>query len=211
MAAFMFRRQIISKFTSQTLNPLRNYGKKIKLELREKKSVAPVSKDFVSYDQSRNQIDAFKTSLQSRGFLRKQKAFVPPPDVVDRIKKISETVYPKNFTWKDKLEDVGNKYKFLSLCWKEFDHQVPNSMLAPMDTIQDICDYYQTEVKTTTPLDALKEMDLPQNLTVQYEYHRFHPETDTMFGGVSAFPGSSTIVTGLKYKKKYKGYIAPKD
>jgi hypothetical protein len=33
-------------------------------------------------------------------------------------------------------------------------------------------------------------------------------ETDTMFGGISAFPGRSTIVTGLKYKKKYKGYDA---
>jgi len=29
-----------------------------------------------------------------------------------------------------------------------------------------------------------------------------------MFGGISAFPGRSTIVTGLKYKKKYKGYDA---
>jgi large subunit ribosomal protein L50 len=36
----------------------------------------------------------------------------------------------------------------------------------------------------------------------------FVSETDTMFGGISAFPGSSTIVTGLKYKKKYKGYDA---
>ena len=33
-------------------------------------------------------------------------------------------------------------------------------------------------------------------------------ETDTMFNGVSAFPRSSTIVTGLKYKKKYRGYSA---
>lgn len=33
-------------------------------------------------------------------------------------------------------------------------------------------------------------------------------ETDTMYGGVSAFPKSSTIVTGLKAKKMYKGYTA---
>lgn len=31
-------------------------------------------------------------------------------------------------------------------------------------------------------------------------------ETDTKFGGVTAFPESSTIVTGLKYKNKYKGH-----
>jgi large subunit ribosomal protein L50 len=33
-------------------------------------------------------------------------------------------------------------------------------------------------------------------------------ETDTMFGGISAFPASSTIVTGIRYKKKYKGHDA---
>jgi hypothetical protein len=33
-------------------------------------------------------------------------------------------------------------------------------------------------------------------------------DMDTMFGGISAFPGRSTIVTGLRYKKKYKGYDA---
>jgi hypothetical protein len=31
-----------------------------------------------------------------------------------------------------------------------------------------------------------------------------------MFGGVSAFPNSSTVVTSIQYKKKYKGYTAKK-
>lgn len=31
-------------------------------------------------------------------------------------------------------------------------------------------------------------------------------DTDTMFDGVTAFPRSSTIVSGLKYKGKYKGH-----
>lgn len=30
---------------------------------------------------------------------------------------------------------------------------------------------------------------------------------DTMFNGKTAFPKSSTLVTGLKYKKKYKGHM----
>lgn len=29
-----------------------------------------------------------------------------------------------------------------------------------------------------------------------------------MFGGKTAFPGSSTIVTGVKYRKKYPGFVA---
>jgi len=36
-------------------------------------------------------------------------------------------------------------------------------------------------------------------------------DTDTVFGGVSAFPTDSTIVTGLRARKKYRGYKARKD
>ncbi|RXG52050.1 hypothetical protein Avbf_15200 [Armadillidium vulgare] len=54
----------------------------------------------------------------------------------------------------------------------------------------------------------MKHMELPKNLHVLYDYVRFHPETDTKFGGISAFPESSTIVSDLKSKKKYHGYKA---
>lgn len=70
--------------------------------------------------------------------------------------------------------------------------------------------FYQTPVDTTLPLDAIKTMDLPENLHIEYEYNRFNPETDTRFKGKSAFPKSSTIVTGLKYKDKYAGHVAKK-
>ncbi len=75
-------------------------------------------------------------------------------------------------------------------------------------SLDDIVQFYNTEVNTTLPLDALQSMDLPSNLHIQTEYLRFHPETDTMFGGQTAFPKSSTIVTGLKARKKYKGHVA---
>jgi large subunit ribosomal protein L50 len=58
------------------------------------------------------------------------------------------------------------------------------------------------------PLEKFKSVELPPNVHIQYDYHRFHPETDTMFNGVSAFPQSNTVVTGLKYKKKYAGYYS---
>jgi len=54
----------------------------------------------------------------------------------------------------------------------------------------------------------MKAAELPKNLHIQYEYHRFNSETDTKFGGHTAFPKSSTLVTGLKYKNKYQGNIA---
>ena len=74
--------------------------------------------------------------------------------------------------------------------------------------LDDVIAFYQTSVNTTLPLDAMKTMELPSNLHIQHDYVRFHPETDTMFGGRTAFPKSSTLVTGLKAKKKYKGHIA---
>lgn len=82
-------------------------------------------------------------------------------------------------------------------------------------------------MSTITPLDKLKNMELPKNLHVQYDYIRFNPgkagnamrvvrgylrlfveflETDTKFNGVTAFPKRSTIVTGIHYKDKYKGH-----
>jgi len=45
----------------------------------------------------------------------------------------------------------------------------------------DVADYYQTVVKTVTPLDALKDAELPPNLHVQYEPHRFHPGKEANF------------------------------
>lgn len=69
--------------------------------------------------------------------------------------------------------------------------------------------FYTTPIDTTVPYDTLKNMDdLPPNLHIQTDYHRFHPDTDTMFNGVSAFPKSSVLVTGLKYREKYKGFYA---
>lgn len=60
---------------------------------------------------------------------------------------------------------------------------------------------------TTLPLDAMKTMDLPANLHIQTEYVRFSGEPDSKFPQ-TAFPRSSTLVTGLKYRKKYQGYEA---
>lgn len=74
--------------------------------------------------------------------------------------------------------------------------------------VDDVIEFYKTPVNTYLPLDELQTRELPPNLHIENKYTRFHPETDTMFGGKTAFPGSSTIVTGLKYRKKYPGFVA---
>lgn len=72
----------------------------------------------------------------------------------------------------------------------------------------DIIQFYHTPVNTTLPLDAMRVMDLPKNLHIQHDYVRFTGNKDDMFGGQTAFPRSSTLVTGLKYRKKYAGVVA---
>lgn len=74
--------------------------------------------------------------------------------------------------------------------------------------IEDVIRFYETPVNAFLPLDELSTRKLPPNLHIEHKYHRFNPEMDTMFKGVSAFPKSSTIVTGLKYRKKYAGFEA---
>lgn len=105
----------------------------------------------------------------------------------------------------DKLENLSEKFKFLSACFQELQHGVPNSQVHELRTLSDVIAFYETPVDTTVPLDALKRVELPENLHIQYEYLRFNPETDTKFGGKTAFPKSSTLVTGLKYRGKYEG------
>lgn len=72
----------------------------------------------------------------------------------------------------------------------------------------DVIAFYETPVNTFLPLDELATRPLPPNLHIEHNYTRFNPETDTMFGGNTAFPESSTIVTGIKYRKKYPGFDA---
>lgn len=150
-------------------------------------------------------LEATKKSLTMKGFLRPVKPYNPPPNVADRIDKICSS---HNLPLKDetKIEDGLLRFKIFLACAKDFNYSLPNSFLSEIETIGDLKEFYRTPVDTATPLDAMRKMDLPKNLHVQYDCHRFHPDTDTMFGGKTAFPLSSTLVTGLKYKKKYKGF-----
>ncbi|XP_017796946.1 PREDICTED: 39S ribosomal protein L50, mitochondrial [Habropoda laboriosa] len=144
-------------------------------------------------------------SLAAKGFLRYRNEYNPPKDVFDRINKICETQQVST-TDETKLEDSLQRFNLFVACEQEFKHPLMNSMLYSIETIGDLKEYYQTPVGNQTPLDLMRNMDLPENLHINYEYVRFHPDTDTLFNGKTAFPKSSTIVTGLKYKKKYPGH-----
>ncbi|XP_021942307.1 39S ribosomal protein L50, mitochondrial isoform X2 [Zootermopsis nevadensis] len=178
---------------------------------RNKSGYKPSSK--MPYNRRKKQPQAIKLdstgeSIASKGFHRPQTHYNPPQDVADRINSVYKIVTGLTSVSDARLNIPEVKFRFLNACFQEFQYSVPNSLLSTMFTVDDVVEFYKTPVDKIAPLDALNSMKLPENLHIQTEYHRFHPETDTMFGGISAFPKSSTIVTGLKYKKKYKGYDA---
>lgn len=94
---------------------------------------------------------------------------------------------------------------------KEFRHNVENAALSEMHTVSDAVRYFETEVRSTTTYEDLSKLDLPKNLNIQLEGIRFDPENDAMFGGKTAFPGSDTIVTSIKYRRKYNDIKTSKE
>lgn len=68
------------------------------------------------------------------------------------------------------------------------------------------------QVRQTSKYEDLRELDLPKNLHIQQEYIRFNPEDKEAYhGGRTAYPGRNTIVTSIKYKRKYADIITKKE
>ncbi|XP_033230878.1 uncharacterized protein LOC117181960 isoform X1 [Belonocnema kinseyi] len=138
-------------------------------------------------------------------FLRGYKPYEPMKDVSERLDYLCQESRIST-TNETRLENPIIRCNLLIRCQEELKQSISNSMLCTIKTIGNLRQFYHTPVNSTMPLDSMRLMDLPKNLHIQYEYHRFQPGTDTMFNGKTAFPKSSTIVTGLKYKKKYRGH-----
>ncbi|OXU29751.1 hypothetical protein TSAR_012336 [Trichomalopsis sarcophagae] len=150
-------------------------------------------------------LNAFFTSIESKGFLRPYKPYNPAKDVSQRLDSVCQSVGVSSND-KTRIDDLLVRFKLFAKCVEEFEYGIPNSKLVTIQTIGDLREFYQTPVITTTPYEALQNIELPPNLYIQPEAHRFHPDTDKMFNGKTAFPQSATLVTGLKYKDKYPGH-----
>ncbi|XP_046680001.1 39S ribosomal protein L50, mitochondrial [Homalodisca vitripennis] len=155
-------------------------------------------------------VESVVTGIAARGFLRPLQDYSPPHDALERCEEIcSRTLGPNVDDSTSISRDPQSRFTILNDCFKAFKHSVPNSLLYQITTVGALKNFYATPISTTTPLDKMRTMELPENLHVQHEPLRFHPETDNLFGGQTAFPESSTLVTGLRTRKKYKSYIIP--
>lgn len=158
----------------------------------------------------RNLIAADCQSLASKGFLRSQKPYTPPPDAEEKVDDICKDILGSEFDLDASLS-ISDKFYLLDACFKVIGHSVPNSLLCKITTPREIIEFYKTPVSTTTPYDELRNRtDLPPNLFIQPDYIRYDPDSDPFPGKATAFPRSSTLVTGLKSKKRYKSiYTKP--
>lgn len=105
------------------------------------------------------------------------------------------------------------KVRILAECVREFDHDVPNYELARIRTLGGVEHFFSIKVDGLNPYEKLlaQKDKLPDNLHVIAEPIRFHPDTDTMFKGVTAYPGHGTQVSGLRTKKKYASWKTDKE
>ncbi len=98
-------------------------------------------------------------------------------------------------------------FKVLNESIIKFKHNISNTTLNDIKSVQDVISYFKTEVDDSNPLESLaNRTDLPKNLNINLEYVRFDPKNkdDTLFNGADAFPDRKTYTTSLWYSRKYK-------
>ncbi|XP_050309346.1 39S ribosomal protein L50, mitochondrial [Anthonomus grandis grandis] len=151
-------------------------------------------------------LDSTAQSIADKGFLRPQRQYTPPENLEQTLTELfKESIGSTDLT--TKLTNLSARFNLFAACADKLGRTIPNSMLHQIETLEDVLKFYATPVDTRTPMDRMRTMVLPENLHVQFEYHRWHPATDAKFGGRTAFPESSTLVTGLRSREKYKGHL----
>ncbi|KAL8619085.1 hypothetical protein ACOMHN_019357 [Nucella lapillus] len=147
---------------------------------------------------------AAANTLRKREGLQTVRGYRPPGDVEGRMQRVVAQVCGNVADWTSiRLDNNRTKFKVLDAAMREFDHYIPNSQLVGVRSVRDVVAFFSTPVRDTTTYEDLSSLDLPPNLHLQMEPVRFDPKTDTMFGGVSAFPKRPTVVSSLKFKRKY--------
>lgn len=146
-------------------------------------------------------------SIAATGLGKTTRSYTPPSDVVHALGRIWHELFGEphgESLLSQRITDPERKGRFLNACAKHFQHSLPNSQLHSTDSIDDVRAFYETPIRGSVGVDALAERpDLPPNVHVITEPVYFHPETDSLFDKVTAFPFRSTYSYDLKERRKY--------
>ncbi|CAL1536786.1 unnamed protein product [Lymnaea stagnalis] len=134
------------------------------------------------------------------------RGYKPPHDVENKVLTTANVIIGKQVEPSYNLSDRLIKFQLLTKLMTELDHPIPNTELSTMNTLDDVVRFFSTPVHDSSTYEDMAKLNLPKNVHIQLEPIRFDPETDTFFDGKTAFPGRPTIVTSLKYSRKYKGH-----
>lgn len=113
-------------------------------------------------------------------FLRPTQPYNPPEDVEGTLNQILKDVVGA-VERNTKITDLNVRHNLFAKCSEIFNHTIPNSMLHQIETIGQVVDFYSTGVDTRTPMDKMRSMSLPDNLHVQFDYHRWDPGLSIAF------------------------------
>uniref|UniRef100_A0A0X3NTN5 Large ribosomal subunit protein mL50 n=2 Tax=Schistocephalus solidus TaxID=70667 RepID=A0A0X3NTN5_SCHSO len=162
-----------------------------------------------------SKLEALLLTVFKRCFSRRP--YSPPTDVVSRLSSITLRCFHKDLepAKSHTFSNNSEKYLFLSSCVREFKHPIPSSLLHEMNDIDSVLSYFSTPVKSDDTLVNMVALSddkdaLPSNLVVQVDSIRFDPN-DKSFFPTTAFPGRSTIVSGIDTSKTYPSIKVSKD
>ncbi|ROT65570.1 hypothetical protein C7M84_016433 [Penaeus vannamei] len=172
MAASITKLRLLQ--SSQNLKNILNYRPLPIFQDVRHCSRSPVVAEEDGHELKDRRLDFDAASLAARGYLRSQKSYNPPKDVETQVLQLCEKTLNSTEP-KTTFGDAATKYKLLSECSKKLKHKVPNSIMHKINNIEELMMFYKTPIDVTVPLDMMKNMDLPKNLHVIYNYTRFHP------------------------------------
>ncbi|VUZ51540.1 unnamed protein product [Hymenolepis diminuta] len=141
----------------------------------------------------------------------------PPENVESRIQSLASKCLPNinNLEEPYRFPDRQSKVRVLKACMQEFNHTIPSNVLHEIEDLNSLKDYFHQEVEPEDKLAAMaeenaKQSNLPPNLVLQVEPIRFDPN-DKSFFPKTAFPGRSTVMSGIEESKKYPSRRVSKD
>lgn len=144
--------------------------------------------------------DRFK-GLKKRSGIQTVKGYKPAEDVEQKIQAITMEVFGNQGDWRsNSLEDRTQKFKFLTKCQKDLDHQITNMDLNSMNKVDDVIKYFMTEVKDSCAYEDISKLDLPKNLNINLEYSNVVSPNDPE----PEEKDYAQEVRDPKYKRKYK-------
>ncbi|RDD41137.1 39S ribosomal protein L50, mitochondrial [Trichoplax sp. H2] len=101
-----------------------------------------------------------------------KEGYIPPPDVVARLRKIVENTCTvessQSDNWKEiNLDDLDIKFQILTKCQEEFQLIVPNFKLSSMKSVRDVLKFYRKPIKERRIFNNIDMDRLPSNLIIQ--------------------------------------------